>query len=284
MKLIDLSVVVENSPSEPMKIGIDRLDWFRGAKQFCRRQFWNDHLPLKLRVRRAIEFLRGHRRLRPSDFPSQAFLSLDTVTMPTHMGTHMDAPFHYGPRADGAPPRTIDEVPLDWCYAPGVRLDLTHKRAGETIDVPDIKAALERTGHRLEPGHIVLIWTGTDRLWGKREYFSGAPGMNRAATEWLVEQGIRVIGIDTYGFDRPFPAMLEDFWRTGDRSHLWPAHFYGREREYLQIERLTNLQALPSTGFYVSCFPLRMKGVDASWVRAVAIVDQDRPSTDKEEA
>jgi len=267
-KIIDLSVLVENSPSEPMEIRVRRLDHHRGARRFCR----------EVAQRFAEDQANGLRRLSPRDFPERAFLTLDTVTMPTHMGTHIDAPVHYGPETAGRPARAVDELPLEWFYGRGVRLDLTHKQTAESIEAEDVAAALERTGHDLRPFDIVLIWTGTDRLWGKREYFTDAPGMSRAATAWLVERGIKVIGIDTYGFDRPFGAMLEDFWRTGDRTHLWPAHFYGREREYVQIERLAHLDLLSATGFEVACFPLRIRGLDASWVRAVAFVDPPEES------
>jgi kynurenine formamidase len=260
VQLIDLSVLVDNSVSEPLRISVDRLDHYQGAKQFCS----------TVEARNQAKF--DSRRLQVEDFPDHAFITLDTVTLPTHMGTHIDAPIHYGPLSEGKPARSVDQLPLDWFYQPGVCLNLNHKQSGEFITVEDIQVALEQAHHQLKALDIVLLWTGTDRLWGKREYFSDAPGMSREATEWLVNQGIKVIGIDTYGFDRPFVTMLEDFWNTGDRSNLWPAHFYGREREYIQIERLTNLDRLPPTGFQVACFPLRIKGLDASWVRAVGIV------------
>lgn len=276
MELIDLSVLVENSPSEPMEIRVRRLDPFRGARHFCLEALWNRRLPLAPRLRQAWDFLSGKKRLLPSDFPGGAFLTLDTVTMPTHMGTHIDAPIHYGPAADGSTPRSVHELPVEWFFGRGVRLDLRHRGPGEAIWPEDIEGALVTAGHELRPLDIVLIWTGTDKLWGKKEYFHRAPGMTREATDWLVSQGIKVIGIDTYGFDRPFGAMLADFWRTRDRSYLWPAHFYGREREYIQIERLANLERLPPRGFLVACFPLRVKGLDASWVRAVGIVGADR--------
>lgn len=261
-RLVDLSVLVENSASEPMEIRVERLDHLNGAKHFC----------AEVATRNAARS--DSRRLEPEDFPDGAFITLDTVTLPTHMGTHIDAPIHYGSDCEGSPARSVDQLPLEWFYSDGVRLDLRHKQPQDFITIADIKTALDATKHALKPLDIVLIWTGTDKLWGKREYFSHAPGMSREATEWLVEQGIKVIGIDTYGFDRPFVTMLEDFWRTGDRSYLWPAHFYGREREYIQIERLANLDQLPDTGFQVACFPLRVKGLDASWVRAVGIVNE----------
>lgn len=274
MKLIDLSVLVENTPSEPMEIKVKRFDYYRGAKHFCRNIFWNKKLPLKKRFIQCFNFILGKKRLLPSDFPDKAFLSLDVVTMATHMGTHIDAPFHYGPRYDGANAKTVDELPLDWFYKPAVKLDLTHKTIGEYITIKDLEDALTAIDYKINANDIVLINTGVDRLWGSHRYFSEAPGMSRDATEWLIDQGVKVIGTDTYGFDRPFPVMLKDFWETGDKGHLWPAHFYGREREYIQIERLVNLHTLPSKGFILCCFPLKIKGLDASWVRAVAIVNE----------
>jgi kynurenine formamidase len=264
-KLIDLSTLVENSPSEPLKMAVDRLDHRQGAQKFCQ----------EVRERVSSENLNPSFELSPDSFPDASFLSLDIVTMPTHMGTHVDAPIHYGPTCDGYTSRSVDELPLDWFFAPAVKLDLRHKQAGEFITTEDLKDAVKASEYKLQAHDIVLIWTGIDKLWGKKEYFSNAPGMSREATKWLVEQGIKVIGIDTYGFDRPFMSMLKDYWSTGDSKYLWPAHFYGREREYIQIERLVNLDLLPNKGFYISCFPLRIKGLDASWVRAVAIVELD---------
>jgi len=273
MKIIDLSVLVENLPSEPMEIRVKRFDYYSGAKKFCRNVMWNKRLPLKLRLKNLFYYLSGKKRIRYTDFPDNAFLSLDVVTMPTHMGTHIDAPFHYGPSKYQPQAKTVEKLSLERFYRPGVRLDLRYKKPGDYIKIVDLQAALQKIEYILKPDDIVLLWTGSDELWGKPQYFTHAPGMSREATEWLVNQGVYVIGTDTYGFDRPFFVMLSDFWRTGDNSHLWPAHFYGREQEYIQIERLTNLGSLPDKNFTVICFPLKIKGLDASWVRAVALVN-----------
>jgi kynurenine formamidase len=274
-QLVDLSVLVENTQSEPMRIDVKRLDHRRGARQFARRTLWQPGVPAwrNLKSLALLALGKGH-RLRASDFPDKQFLTLDTVTMPTHMGTHVDAPIHYGELSEGKPARSVDQLPLDWFFAPAIRLDLRHMKPGASIGIADLDQAIAQAGVVIHPGHIVLIWTGVDKLWGSPRYFREAPGMSREATEWLVAQGIKVIGTDTYGFDRPFPAMLRDFFVTGDRKHLWPAHFYGREKEYIQIERLCNLDAVPASGFELACFPLRIKGLDASWVRAVAILQQ----------
>ncbi|MEU6131749.1 cyclase family protein [Saccharopolyspora sp. NPDC047091] len=211
--------------------------------------------------------------LAASDFPDGLAISNETVTLTTHTGTHMDAPLHYGPVSGGAPAKSIDQVPLEWCFGPGVRLDLRHVPPGDGITVEQVREALSACGHRLRAGDIVLLWTGADALWGTPEYLTEYPGLTGAATAYLVERGVRVIGIDAWGVDRPMRSMIADYRRTGDNGWLWPAHLYGREHEYAQLEKLANLGELPApTGFSVACFPVAIAGAGAGWTRVVALL------------
>ncbi len=198
--------------------------------------------------------------------------AVERVNAITHTGTHVDAPYHYGPRSEGRPARTIDEVPLEWCFAPGVVLDVRHLPAGAGITIDDLRAALTAIEYRLQPRDIVLLQTGADKRLGTPEYFAH-PGLGRDSTLWLVEQGVRVIGIDAYTLDRPFADMMADYRRTGDGRFIWPAHFAGITREYCQIEKLANLDRLPRPhGFHVSCLPVKIHRASAAWCRAVALV------------
>jgi kynurenine formamidase len=188
----------------------------------------------------------------------------------------MDAPLHYGPLSGGQPAKSIDQVPLEWCIGRGVRLDLRHVPPGAGITVADLSAAIDHAHCDLKAGDIVLLWTGADSLWGSPEYLTTFPGLTGKGTAFLIEQGIRVIGIDAWGLDRPATTMIEDYHRTRDQSVLWPSHIYGRSREYLQLEKLANLAALPRpTGFTICCFPVSIAGAGAGWTRVVAIVDDD---------
>lgn len=216
-------------------------------------------------------------RLGPEDFPGGLAISNETVTLTTHSGTHVDAPRHYGPRTGDRPARTIDEVPLDWCHGPGVRLDVRHVAPGGEITAADVRDALAAADHRLVAGDIVLLWTGADALWGSSSYLSDFPGLGAAATRMILDAGVRVIGIDAWGLDRPMRAMIDEYEATGDRSVLWPAHMVGRTCEYLQLEKLAGLDGLPgASGFEVSCFPVRVTGAGAAWARVVADL---RPGT-----
>lgn len=251
-RFVDLSVPTEASPSEATPVVVDVLDHAAGAEVL------------------------GMGRLSAQDFPDAMAISNETVTLTSHTGTHMDAPLHYGPLTGERPARSIDQVPLDWCYGPGVRLDLRHLPPGHGITVQDLESALASARHDPQPGDIVLLWTGADRLWGTPEYLSEFPGLVAESTRYLVEAGVHVIGIDAWGMDRPMTAMIEEYHRTRRSEVLWPAHMVGRTHEYLQLEKLANLGALPAaTGFDVSCFPVRLTGAGAGWTRVVAHVEEE---------
>src|SRR5262249_30346447 len=114
--------------------------------------------------------------------------AIEEIRAITHTGTHVDAPYHYGPVSEGKPARTIDEVPLEWCFAPGVVLDVRHKPAGATITVEDLDVALAKIEYRLQPLDVVLLHTGADKRLGSPEYYA-QPGLGREGVLWLTEQG-----------------------------------------------------------------------------------------------
>jgi kynurenine formamidase len=240
------------------------------------------HEPLPARVAYATHEAEGLRQMqrllgvRPEDLTYSGGLgwAVEEVQAITHTGTHVDAPYHYGPTSEGRPARRIDEVPLEWCFAPGVVLDMRHKAAGDFITPADLEAALARIGHELRPLDIVLLQTGADKRLNTPAYFE-QPGLGREGVLWLVERGVKVIGIDAYTLDRPFASMVADYHRTGDGRFIWPAHFAGITKEYCQIEKLANLEQLPRPhGFFVSCLPVKVKGASAGWCRAVALVPE----------
>jgi kynurenine formamidase len=189
----------------------------------------------------------------------------------THSSTHVDAPWHYNSTIGGERAQTIDELPLEWFHAPGVVLDFDGRADGDAIDVADVQGELERIGHALAALEIVLVRTGRDAFYAEPDYMIRGPGVTAAATRWLYEQGVRVMGIDAWGWDRPLHLQAQEAKERGERGIFWAAH--QADLPYSQIERLFNLGALPSTGFVVSCFPLRLVGGSAAPARVVAILE-----------
>ena len=209
------------------------------------------------------------------DLPQGLGWASDVVRLTAHTGTHVDAPWHYFPTSEGKKARTIDEMPLEWFYGDGVVLDMRHKARGTVVTVEDLEQALKGIGYGIKSGDIVLIQTGSDKYWREKEYPDVRCGMGRESTLWLIEHGVKVVGTDAYGWDRPFWAVKEEFQRTQDRSILWAAHRVGIEREFCQIEKMANLDKLPRAfGFTVACFPIKLAGGSGGWCRAVAIIEE----------
>lgn len=197
--------------------------------------------------------------------------ALETFTnLGTHSTTHVDAPLHYNSIIQGQPAQSIDELPLEWFFAPGVKLDFRHKVDGDAITSADLQAELQRIGHTLQPRDIVLMWTGRDELFERLDYWVHGPGVTAEATHWLYDQGVRVMGIDAWGWDQPLTMQAAEAKRENKQGIFWAAHQV--DLPYSQIERLCNLGALPATGFMVCCFPLRIERGSAAPARVVALV------------
>jgi kynurenine formamidase len=188
----------------------------------------------------------------------------------THGTTHVDAPWHYNSTIDGAPARRIDELPLEWFLQPGVVLDFTARADGDAVTAADVDAELGRVGHELAPLHVVLVRTGRDRFLDDPGYPAHGCGVTAEATRWLHARGVRVMGIDAWGWDAPLHLQAQAALEQDAPGVFWAAHQVGLE--YCQLERLCNLGALPPTGFTVSCFPLRVTGGSAGPARVVGIV------------
>ena len=218
--------------------------------------------------------------VRIDQLPEGEYAAVENVQISTHNGTHLDAPYHYFSRMNerlvpgGEPSWRIDEVPLEWCYQPGVKLDFRHLPDGYVTTPADVEAELKRIGHTLRPLEIVLVNTAAGARYGQEDYIDRGCGMGKAATLWLLEQGIRLVGTDAWSWDAPFSHTRRRVAETGDAGLIWEGHRAGREIGYSHLEKLSNLEALPADGFEVICFPVKVHRGSAGWTRAVAVVQE----------
>ena len=212
--------------------------------------------------------------LKAEDLPDGEGWAVEQVQLSTHNGTHLDAPWHFHPTMNrGERSWTIDEVPLEWCLQPAVKLDFRRFADGYVASAADVEAELDRIGHRLQPLDIVLVNTAAGAAYGDPDYIHKGCGMGEEATLYLTERGVKVVGTDAWSWDAPFSHTARKWAETHDPKIIWEGHKAGRLREYYQIEKLTNLEALPASGFTLSCFPVKIAGASAGWIRAVAIFE-----------
>ena len=273
MNCIDLTLPICRSAP-----GVEIEEWRHedGARRISRRTV---RMPGDGRGRAIVNWIRwrlGLRRIRPADLPDGVFLSNEFYRMSVHQGTHIDAPFHYGPICMGKPAAKIADLPLEWFIGPGVVLDVT---GCHTVGAAEIEKAIATAGREPSEGTIVLLRSDADLRFGSPAYYREFPGIAPDAIDALVARGVRVIGTDGWGFDRPVPQMVSEFYRSHDSSVLWPAHFHGRTQQYLQIEGLANLRDLPAGPFTFIAFPLALRDAGGSWCRAVGIPDDQHETT-----
>lgn len=212
--------------------------------------------------------------LQPGDLPDGEAWAIERVALTTHNGTHLDAPYHFASTMDaGLRALTIDEIDLQWCLQPGVKLDFRHFPDGYVVTAADVEAELSRIGHVLQPLEIVVVNTRAGERAGQDDYIHCGCGMGREATLYLLEHGVRVTGTDGWSWDAPFSHTREKYLATKDPNIIWEGHKAGRDIGYCHLEKLHGLEQLPPHGFTISCFPVKIRGASAGWTRAVAILD-----------
>lgn len=258
---IDLSIYLENDVVSDPPAFAPRIDYVTHESS----------------VEQIASFFPG---LRKADLPDGEGWAVETVRLSTHNGTHLDAPYHFHStmnKALGQAERatTIDEVSLEWCFQPGVKLDFRHLPDGHVVTAQEVEAELARIGHELRPLEIVVVNTRAGSRYGHADYVSSGCGMGYEATMYLLERGVRLTGTDAWSWDAPFVHTAKKYEATRDPSLIWEGHKAGRDIGYCHLEKLHNLEQVPPTGFYISCFPHKIRGASAGWTRAVAIVDEN---------
>ena len=234
-----------------------------------------------------IEYIDHHRSapamaefmgVKVSDLPEGEYAAVERVRISTHNGTHLDAPYHFFSRMNerlkpgGEPSWRIDEVPLEWCFQPAVKLDFRHLPDGYVATPGDVQEELKRIGHTLRALEIVVINTSAGARYGEDDFVDSGCGIGKDATLWLLEQGVRLTGTDGWSWDAPFSLTRQRVQATGNAALIWEGHRAGREIGYCHLEKLHNLEQLPAHGFEIVCFPVKVHRASAGWTRAVAIL------------
>jgi len=193
------------------------------------------------------------------------------IFMSDHTCTHIESNLHFNPKGT-----TIDEMPLDLMYSDAVVLDFSHIEPGEDITKSDLKSAAEAAKVDLKKEKIVLIRTDFYKTWGTAKYTTLQPNLLPNAGEWLVNLGVRVIGVDALvpEVDR---SRINSRINPKDMRRCWPLHALFTKYDFYILERMANLDRVPSSKFKLIIAPLRFARASASPIRALAIVEGDKP-------
>jgi kynurenine formamidase len=265
---IDLGTYLDQAAFPPWGYRVRHVTHKEGAKAMI-----NEH-------RRLHYFESKDRLTNVDDFPESIGLAWSYVQLTDHTGNHIDAPYHFGPLCEGRPAKTIDQLPLSWCAGPGVRLDF-RQCMGRDISLEEIRRELDRIGYEIKPGDIPLLWTGSDaNIDDESKYDRCAAGLSMEGLNYFLDCGVRLVAIDAYAMDVCYDTQEEQFLK--DEPMFCPAHFIGREREHMHLEKLTNLGALPRPhGFFFVAYPIKIRGGSAGWVRPVALVPRSHFPTEQ---
>jgi len=173
---------------------------------------------------------------------------LGEVTYCTHVGTHIEVPFHHN--RHGA---DVADFPFRQLIGPLVVLDFRHKKPGEPISLRELKVHEKK----IHPGDIVVFWTGMDRSY-RTERWNDQPHLTIEANQWLVDTKIGCLGSDAAGLEVP-------------GTDYQPNHQALMNAGIPMIESLTNLEAVSSGDWIVFALPLPIEGLEASPLRVIAI-------------
>jgi kynurenine formamidase len=173
--------------------------------------------------------------------------NITQLIMSTHLGTHLDAPFHFFD--DGKP---VDQLDLSRAFGPAWVLDFTDKKAKEVVTAAD----LEKHDGRIAEGARIIIRTGWDKVFPEDRYFAECPGLNPEACMYLAERRIATLALDT-------PTVFAEEYVDVHHNLLG--------RDVLVVEGLAHLDQVKEERVLFSALPLRIKGSDGSPCRAVAV-------------
>ncbi len=251
-KIYDLSVTLRPDHLENSELELDRISHQEAARIFAKQH-----------------------QIKVSDLPNGTFFATERIELRSHLGTHLDAPYHFYPTSEGKPAKFIEEVPLDWAFGDGVVLDFRHKKPAEPITEYDIAEALEKISYTPKPGDIVALWTGgTDRYENDPRFAESAAGMIGGALNYVFRLGVKVMATDSATIDMPIALMTERFVK-GDKAAFFPIHRAGRLTEWTHAEKLAHFASLPKPyGFKFMFFPIKILHGTGAWIRAVAIQDE----------
>lgn len=176
--------------------------------------------------------------------------NVSEISFSSHNGTHLDAPKHFLGSSDAL---AVNQLPIERFCGRGRMIDCTMIPKNEPITADFLEKNFDEI---FTPRAIVLIATGWDKMYGKKEYYTDFPYISCSAAEWIAKKKISFLGLDL---------------PTPNRYDSKSVHETLLRADIVLCEGLANLMSLPrERQFDFYAFPLKLIGLDGSPVRAVA--------------
>jgi len=175
--------------------------------------------------------------------------NITQITMASHIGTHIDAPYHFIPGA-----RTIDQIPLEQFTGPAVTISV-QRGASEAITLDDVRRS------EIQAGDIVFLHTGWSAKFGSPAY-DRHPYLSVDVANYFVDKRVKMVGVDCVNVEMPITDRPADYTR--------PIHHTLLGNDVLIIENLTNLEQIAGKRARVFAFPIKYQGGDGAQARVVA--------------
>ena len=173
------------------------------------------------------------------------------LTMYSHTGTHMDAPYHV--RDEGI---TLDIFPADKFVGKALVIDCSDLSENDIIDM----SYIDKYKNTIDKAEYVIFKTGWYKYWNQEKYFGNFPVINEEVADYLINSNKKGIGLDVISID---PIEKEDL----------AMHHRVLKNNLVIIENLCNLDDIGDELFTFCALPLKYENSDGASVRAIAILD-----------
>ncbi|TBN05297.1 cyclase family protein [Hyunsoonleella flava] len=174
-----------------------------------------------------------------------------TLTFYSHIGTHMDAPFHFN-----VSNQTIDEIPVSDFVGDAWVIDARDVGPKGLITVEHISADIKA---RFKAGDSLIIWTGWSQYAWTQKYRDELPRISEALAYWCIDNKVKMIGVE--------PPSVADVNNIEEVTKIHEILLEG----VVIIEGLTNIEKLTSNKVELIALPLKIEGGDGAPARVIAI-------------
>lgn len=174
-----------------------------------------------------------------------------TLTLYSHCGTHMDAPWHFEVNK-----QTIDELPVSRLVSTAWVVHLPNVQPQALLLV----SHLGEVANNFQSGDSLLLRTDWSKKVGTDEYRNGLPRISVELAEWFGAKKVNILGVE--------PPSVAD---VNNLEEVTQIHHILMKNDVIIVEGLTNLDAITQPKVQLIALPLKVKKCDGAPARIIAI-------------